>query len=65
MPVRTRKLIGTAVLMAWLVAYTLGCMLIGVYWLPETNLARLLFYPIAGVMWVIPTRPLFIWMRGA
>lgn len=64
MPVRTRKLLGTFVLIIWMTAYTFGCMLIGVHLLPDNYWVRLVFYPLAGILWVFPARPLFIWMRG-
>lgn len=64
MLVRQRKLVGTFILMLWLFVYTVSCVWISVHWLPASQLAWLIFYPLAGIAWVFPARPLVIWMRG-
>lgn len=64
MPIRQRKLFGTIILLAWMLAYAAGAMLVAVHWLPDSHLARLLYYPVAGLLWVAPVRPLLFWMRG-
>lgn len=64
MPVRMRKLLGTFILLAWLFVYTLICVWFSAQWLPDSHLARLIFYPAAGILWVFPARPLVFWMRG-
>jgi Protein of unknown function (DUF2842) len=64
MPVRQRKLVGSFILLVWMLVYTLIAVHIAENWLPDSHLARLIFYPIAGVIWVFPVRPLVFWMRG-
>ncbi|MCK9994010.1 MAG: hypothetical protein Dbin4_02530 [Alphaproteobacteria bacterium] len=64
MPLRQRKLFGTFLLLVWMAVYTFICVQIAVTWLPDSHLARLIFYPLAGILWVFPVRPLMFWMRG-
>ncbi len=62
---RTRKGIGCFVLLAYLGVYAilaagLGAMLIPIlpWW------AELIYYAVAGIVWVLPLKPLFGWMNG-
>jgi len=64
MPVRMKKLVGTFILLTWLFVYTLICVQISAHWLPDSHVARLIFFPLAGILWVLPARPLLLWMRG-
>jgi len=64
MPIRQRKLLGTFILMLWLLVYTAACVWVSIHWLPDSHWARLMFYPVAGIVWVFPARPLVLWMRG-
>lgn len=64
MPLRTRKLLGAFILLIWLFVYTMICVWVGVNWLPDSQGARIIFYPLAGILWVFPARPLMFWMRG-
>ena len=64
MQVRHRKLVGTFILLVWMLVYTAICVQIGVRWLPDSHIVRLIFYPLAGILWVFPARPLMFWMRG-
>lgn len=64
MPVRLRKLLGTLLLLVWMLVYTIACVFASLHWVPDSHLARLIFFPLAGIAWVFPLRPLFIWMRG-
>lgn len=64
MPVRHRKLLGTVILLVWMLVYTIAAVFVGIHWLPDSQIARLIFYPVAGLLWVPPVRPLIFWMRG-
>lgn len=61
---RMRKLVGTVVLLVFLTAYAFVAMLVAVYlqvhggWLVE-----LLYYVIAGLLWVIPAGAIIWWMQ--
>jgi hypothetical protein len=64
MPQRLRKFLGTIVLVAFLVFYSLTVMTIAAAKLPGTSSAvQLLFFFIAGLAWVLPAAPLVAWMQ--
>ncbi|HUD50247.1 DUF2842 domain-containing protein [Parvibaculum sp.] len=63
LPLRARKLIGTVVLLVFLVLYSFLIMTIAVSGhLPEHGLVQFLYYLIAGTIWAFPARYLMIWM---
>lgn len=60
----TKKLIGTVVLLVWLVAYSLLAMRIGVMVLPHANgPGTLVYYLLAGTVWIVPVGLLLPWMH--
>lgn len=64
METRARKAVGCLVLLGYLAVYaalaaSLGVLLAG--FLPVW--AQLIYYAIAGVVWIFPLKPLFAWMR--
>ncbi|MGK2739604.1 DUF2842 domain-containing protein [Tepidicaulis sp. LMO-SS28] len=64
MPMRLRKLIGTFVLVAWIIIYTmLAVSLATASFFPQHVAVLLLYYLIAGIAWVIPVRYLLRWMQ--
>lgn len=67
MDMRTRKALGCVVLLAYIVIYALLAASLGVALVPVIpTWAQLLFYAIAGIVWIFPLKPLFAWMnRGA
>jgi hypothetical protein len=67
MDVRQRKAIGCFVLLAYLAAYTVLAASLGVALIPIIpTWAQLIYYAIAGIVWIFPLKPLFAWMnRGA
>jgi hypothetical protein len=65
MNARTRKALGCFVLLAYLALYAALAATLGGYVLACTpNWAALLYYVVAGVIWVLPLKPLFAWMNG-
>ena len=63
MPPRLRKLIGTVILVAFVSFYALTVMTLASAKLPGTNgLVQLVFYVVAGLLWVIPAAFLIKWM---
>lgn len=63
LPLRARKLIGTLVLLTFLVFYSLLIMTIAVSGhLPENGVVQFFYYLIAGVIWAFPARYLINWM---
>lgn len=66
MDTRTRKAIGCFGLLVYMTAYALLAASLGA---ALANLApvwaQLIYYAVAGIVWIFPLKPLFAWMRGA
>jgi hypothetical protein len=61
---RTKKLIGTIVMLVWLTLYALIAMRVGVAVLPNAGpFVTLLYYAIAGTAWIIPIGLMLPWMH--
>lgn len=61
---RYRKLIGTVMLVAFVVVYSLTAMTIAAAKLPGTSgLVQLVFYAVAGLIWTLPAAALVWWMQ--
>jgi hypothetical protein len=61
---RTKKLIGTVLILIWLALYALVAMSVGVRVLPHASaLTVFMFYLLAGTFWAIPVGLLFPWMH--
>jgi len=64
MNTRTRKALGCFVLLAYLALYAGAAATLGGYILAHApSWAALIYYSIAGVIWVLPLKPLFAWMN--
>jgi hypothetical protein len=64
MSVRIKKLIGAIVLLVWLPFYALIASGIGVRVLPHAHwLVAILYYALAGTLWIIPIGLMFPWMH--
>ncbi len=62
MSARIRKAIGSAIIVAFMLAYIAVAASIGGR-MPDQWLVRLAFYLIAGTGWSLPLIPLVIWMN--
>jgi membrane protein implicated in regulation of membrane protease activity len=64
MDARTRKAAGCFVLLAYIALYAVLAASLGV-WLASflPTWAQLVFYAIAGIVWIFPLKPLFGWMN--
>jgi hypothetical protein len=63
MTIRTRKLVGTIILLVFITVYCLLAMALAVSVLPNASAAgQLVFYAVAGLLWVIPAGLLVSWM---
>ena len=61
---RIKKLIGAIVLLIWLPIYALVASGIGVRVLPHAHwAAAILFYALAGTLWIIPIGLMLPWMH--
>ncbi|HSM39172.1 MAG TPA: DUF2842 domain-containing protein [Afifellaceae bacterium] len=64
MPQRLRKLIGTVVLVVFIIVYSLMAMTIAAAKLPGTSgLVQLVYYAVAGLLWAVPAAGLIWWMQ--
>lgn len=64
MSTRMRKLIGALALLAFLTVYALMAMLVAVALeVNGSRVAQLLYYPLAGLLWVLPAGWLVKWMQ--
>lgn len=64
MPQRLRKLIGTIVLVVFISFYALTAMTVAAARLPGTSgWTQLVFFLVAGLLWVLPSMPLVAWMQ--
>ena len=61
---RIKKLIGTVLILLWILVYSLIAMRLAVAILPEAGwLTSLVFYAAAGLLWIIPVGLAFPWMN--
>ncbi|MBS0384777.1 MAG: DUF2842 domain-containing protein [Proteobacteria bacterium] len=67
MTAHTRKALGCLVLIAYLGLYAAAAATLGGLVLAHApRWAALVYYAVAGIVWVAPLKPLFAWMnRGA
>jgi len=63
LPIGIRKLLGTIIILVGLVAYALGAIWLAIEVLPDHWAVQLVFYPIAGIAWAFPAKPLIDWMQ--
>ena len=64
MRMRTRKLVGTIVLMVFLAVYAFAAMLVAIVLQVSGNkLAEPVFYLVAGMAWVVPAAIIVRWMQ--
>ena len=59
-----RKILGAFAIVAWLVAYVAVMAVIGDRVLKEGLVVQIIFFPIAGLAWVLPLKPLLKWMHA-
>jgi Protein of unknown function (DUF2842) len=63
MTIRTRKFIGTIVLLLLVVVWSLmGMTVAQTPWLANSGLLQAIFYVVAGLGWVLPAMPIISWM---
>ena len=66
MGARTRKLVGTILLLVVLIIYALAVMLAAAAVLPDSGkLVELIFYAVAGIAWILPAGYLIKWMYAS
>jgi Protein of unknown function (DUF2842) len=61
---RSKKLIGTLVMLTWLPVYALVAMGVGVRLLPHAAwYVALAYYALAGTLWILPIGLMLPWMH--
>jgi len=61
---RLRKLVGTIVLVVFVSLYALTAMTVAAAKLPgSSGLTQLVFFVIAGTIWIVPAGALIAWMQ--
>lgn len=64
MHIRTRKFLGTILLLLFLAAYALAAMLVAVaLQVNSSKFVELVYYVVAGLAWVFPAGLLIRWMQ--
>jgi len=64
MTVRARKLVGAIALLVFLAVYTLAAMMVAIVLQTSTSkVAEVIYYPVAGLLWVLPAMWLVRWMQ--
>ena len=60
----SRKMVGLVGLLVLLTIYCALCVYIAVQFLPDNKLAEVVFYPVAGVIWIFPAAKIGKWMQA-
>ena len=64
MTIRTRKLVGAIALIVFLAVYALMAMMAAIVLQVNANkVVELIYYPVAGLLWVLPAMWLIKWMQ--
>jgi membrane protein implicated in regulation of membrane protease activity len=64
MDIRARKAVGCFVLLTYMGVYAVLAASLGVALVPLIpTWAQLIYYAIAGIVWIFPLKPLFAWMN--
>jgi hypothetical protein len=59
-----RKPLGALIILVWIVAYVAVAAVIGDRIASEHWAWKVLYFPIAGLAWVLPLKPLLRWMHA-
>jgi len=59
-----RKAIGSVILVAWMLGYVAVAAVVGDRIALEHWAWKLLYFPIVGLCWVLPLKPLLRWMHA-
>lgn len=64
MHIRTRKFIGTILLLVFLTVYSLAAMMVAIaLQVNASKFIEVLYYIVAGLIWVIPAGAIIWWMQ--
>ncbi len=57
-----RRALGSAILVAYIIFYIILVITVAPYLPLESVWAQLIFYPVVGLGWIFPLKPLLHWM---
>lgn len=60
-----RKIIASLILIAYLLVYTVAAVTIGTYTAAWPGWAQIIYFAIAGTIWIVPVKFLFGWMNAS
>ncbi len=63
MNIRLRRGIGLVVTAIYLVTYMITAAMLGDAFVRQESYIKMTFFLIAGIVWVIPLKPIYDWMR--
>ncbi|WP_169567166.1 DUF2842 domain-containing protein [Sneathiella limimaris] len=55
---KRKKLLGLFLFLVFITVYVFAVMLLAVHVLPDNRWVELIFYPIAGIVWIFPAKSL-------
>ena len=61
---RVRKLIGVFMIVGWVIAYVAVAALVGDIVAGGHWIWKLLYFPVAGIGWILPVKPMIRWMHA-
>lgn len=64
MKLRTRRLIGLLITVLFLFFYSALIAGIGNAFINRSMAIKIIFFAIAGIVWIFPLKPLYDWMRA-
>jgi hypothetical protein len=59
-----RKLVGSVAILVWLVFYVAVAALVGDRIVGEHWIWKLLYFPVAGIGWILPVKPIIQWSNA-
>lgn len=65
MGLRTRKFVGTLAIFAWMVVFSLGVMAVMGHIDRPPFVVEIIIYATLGFGWILPLKPIFVWMGKA
>lgn len=64
MDVKTRRGIGMIITVFTIILYIILISIVGNFFVTQPLYIRLPFFAIAGIIWIFPLKPVYMWMRA-
>jgi hypothetical protein len=59
-----RKIVGSLILVSWIVGYVAVATVIGDRVSSDHWIWKMLYFPVAGILWILPLKPLLRWIHA-